>query len=119
VGRGCNQPITARDPTAHAEVLALREAARELANYRLAGCTLIVTVEPCLMCAGALVHARIDRLVYGAPEPKAGAILSAVTALDHPRLNHRFPVVGGVLEGECRELVQQFFRDRRALSPEP
>jgi tRNA(adenine34) deaminase len=113
VGRGHNQPITAQDPTAHAEIVAVRDAARRLGNYRLEGCTLIVTVEPCLMCIGALVHARIDLLVYGAPEPKAGAVLSAMTALDHPRLNHRFPVIGGVLEDDCRRVLQEFFRGRR------
>jgi tRNA(adenine34) deaminase len=113
VGRGFNQPITSHDPTAHAEIQALRDAARRLDNYRLAGCTLYVTVEPCLMCVGALVHARIAQLVYGAPEPKAGAVLSAVRALEHPRLNHRFAVAAGVLEEECRAIVQAFFRDRR------
>lgn len=114
VGRGCNQPIGANDPTAHAEIVALRDAAHRLGNYRLADCSLVVTVEPCLMCIGALVHARIALLVYGAPEPKAGAVLSAQHALGHPRLNHRFPVVGGVLEGECRAAMQAFFKRRRA-----
>jgi tRNA(adenine34) deaminase len=113
IGRGWNQPITAADPTAHAEIVALRDAARRLGNYRLGGCTLVVTVEPCLMCVGALVHARIERLVYGAAEPKAGAVLSAWHALDHPRLNHRFPIIGGVLDGECRQVVQDFFVRRR------
>jgi tRNA(adenine34) deaminase len=114
VGRGHNRSIDARDPTAHAEIMAIRDAAARLRNYRLNGCTLVVTVEPCLMCVGALVHARIGLLVYGTPEPKAGAIVSAMQALEHPRLNHRFPVVGGVLEDECRTLLQDFFRDRRA-----
>jgi tRNA(adenine34) deaminase len=118
VGRGFNQPISRHDPTAHAEIVALRDAARRLGNYRLIEATLFVTVEPCLMCVGALVHARIARLVFGAPEPKAGAIVSAMRALDHPRLNHRFEVVEGVLADECREIVQAFFRERRGRSGE-
>ncbi|MGE3841964.1 MAG: tRNA adenosine(34) deaminase TadA [Vicinamibacterales bacterium] len=118
IGRGWNRPIRSCDPTAHAEIVALREAADASGNYRLAGCTVVVTVEPCLMCVGALVHARVGRLVYGAPEPKAGAVLSAVCALDHPRLNHRFPIIGGVLEVECRALVQAFFERRRGKAGE-
>lgn len=118
VGRGFNQPITAHDPTAHAEILAVRAAAARLGNYRLVGCTVFVTVEPCLMCLGALVHARVSQLVYGAPEPKAGAVLSAMRALDHPRLNHRIAVAGGVLERECRETMQAFFRERRRRARE-
>jgi tRNA(adenine34) deaminase len=114
IGEGCNQPIRAADPTAHAEIVALRDAARRLGNYRLVGATVYVTVEPCLMCVGAMVHARVARLVYGAREPKAGAIVSAMRALDHPTLNHRFDVTGGVLEEECRAEVQEFFRARRA-----
>ena len=113
VGRGHNQPIAATDPTAHAEVLALREAAHALGNYRLAGCTLYVTVEPCLMCVGALVHARVDAVVFGAPEPKTGALVSAIQAMDLPWLNHRFLVTLGVLETECAELMRRFFRERR------
>ncbi|HEX5474118.1 MAG TPA: tRNA adenosine(34) deaminase TadA [Vicinamibacterales bacterium] len=113
VARGCNQPIAARDPTAHAEIVALREAARRIGNYRLNGSTLYVTIEPCQMCVGAMVHARIARLVYGAPEPKAGAIESAMRAHEHPALNHRFEVTGGVLEEECRQVVQAFFAARR------
>jgi tRNA(adenine34) deaminase len=113
VGEGFNQPIGASDPTAHAEIVALRDAARRIGNYRLVGAVLYVTVEPCLMCVGAMVHARIARLVYGALEPKAGAIVSAMRALDHPTLNHRFEVTGGVLETECRDLLQEFFRTRR------
>jgi tRNA(adenine34) deaminase len=119
IGRGCNQPIASLDPTAHAEIVALRDAARRRRNYRLVDCTLVVTVEPCLMCVGALVHARIGLLVYGAPEPKAGAILSAQCALDHPRLNHRFPVIGGILEADCRGLMQAFFGARRASAGDP
>jgi tRNA(adenine34) deaminase len=98
VARGHNRPISTVDPTAHAEVVALREAARAVESYRLLGSTLYVTVEPCLMCVGALVHARVDRLVYGAPEPRTGALVSAVQGLDLPGLNHRFDVIGGVLE---------------------
>jgi tRNA(adenine34) deaminase len=116
VGRGGNQPIGAQDPTAHAEIVAIRDAARRAGNYRLVGCTLVVSVEPCLMCIGALVHARIGLLVYGAPEPKAGAVLSVARALSHPGLNHRFPIVAGVLEDDCRGLLQDFFRSRRESS---
>jgi tRNA(adenine34) deaminase len=118
VGRGFNQPISGNDPTAHAEIVALRDAARRVGNYRLTGATMVVTVEPCLMCVGALVHARVARLVFGAPEPKAGAIVSAMRALEHPRLNHRFEVVEGVLAGECRQVVRAFFRERRGRSGE-
>ena len=113
VGRGFNQPISSGDPTAHAEIVAIRQAAREVGNYRLTGATLVVTIEPCLMCVGALVHARIGTLVYGAPEPRTGAIASTVLGGELPGHNHRFAIVGGVLEDECRELVQTFFRDRR------
>lgn len=113
VGDGFNQPIAACDPTAHAEIVAIRAAAAGLGNYRLTDAILYVTIEPCLMCVGAMIHARIARLVYGAPEPKAGAIESALRALDHPSLNHRFDVTGGVLETECRDLLQGFFKSRR------
>jgi tRNA(adenine34) deaminase len=113
VAEGLNEPIGTNDPTAHAEIVALRGAALALGNYRLTGVTLYVTIEPCLMCAGAMVHARIARLVYGAPEPKAGAIESAMRALEHPTLNHRFEVVGGVLADEAREVMQSFFQQRR------
>ena len=113
VGRGYNRPIGAVDPTAHAEVIALREAARTLGNYRVTGVDLYVTLEPCLMCVGALVHARVGRVVFGAREPKTGALVSAVQALEIPTLNHRFEIVEGVLEAECRDLVQVFFRERR------
>jgi tRNA(adenine34) deaminase len=114
VGRGFNQPIVARDPTAHAEIVALREAARRIGNYRLTGASVCVTIEPCLMCIGALVHARIGTLVYGADEPKSGAVVSTVRGGELPGLNHRFDVVAGVREAECRELMQAFFRQRRA-----
>jgi tRNA(adenine34) deaminase len=113
VGRGRNGPIGAHDPTAHAEIVALRDAAARLGNYRLTGATMYVTVEPCLMCVGALVHARIGTLVFGAPEPKAGAIESTQRAHEHPALNHQFLVVSGVLAAECRDVVQRFFRHRR------
>ena len=116
VGRGRNQPITAGDPTAHAEVVALREAAKTLGNYRLTGVRLYVTVEPCLMCVGALVHARVGTLIFGTREPKAGAVVSSQRALEHPALNHRVEVVEGVLADESRELLQRFFQARRAAS---
>jgi len=113
IGRGFNQPISSGDPTAHAEILAIRDAARRAANYRLTGATLCVTIEPCLMCVGALVHARIGTLVYGAPEPRTGAVASTVRGGELPGHNHRFEVVSGIREAECRELMQLFFRNRR------
>jgi tRNA(adenine34) deaminase len=113
VGRGFNQPIRAGDPTAHAEMIALRDAAARVGNYRLTGATLCVTIEPCLMCVGALAHARIGTVVYGAPEPKSGAVASVVRGGELPGLNHRFEAVSGVREAECRELLQEFFRERR------
>jgi tRNA(adenine34) deaminase len=113
VGAGYNQPIGAVDPSAHAEILALRAAARATGNYRLTGATLCVTVEPCAMCVGAIVHARIGTLVFGAPEPKTGAVCSTQPLLDHPSWNHRVEVVSGVLESECRDLVRGFFQERR------
>jgi tRNA(Arg) A34 adenosine deaminase TadA len=116
VGRGFNQPIITSDPTAHAEVVAMRDAARRLGSYRLTGATLCVTIEPCLMCVGALVHARIETLVYGAAEPKSGAVASIVRAGELPGLNHRFEVVPGVREEACRALIQQFFKSRRSLA---
>ena len=114
VGTGFNQPIASADPTAHAEIVALRDAARQVGNYRLTGATLYVTVESCLMCVGAMVHARIGTVVYGAREPKAGALESTQRAHEHAALNHRMAVEGGVLEDECRQEVQGFFRDRRS-----
>jgi tRNA(adenine34) deaminase len=113
VGRGYNHPISSGDPTAHAEIVAIREAARTTGNYRLTGATLYVTIEPCLMCVGALVHARIATLVYGAAEPRTGAVVSTARAGDLPGHNHRFEIVGGVCDEECRALMQEFFRDRR------
>jgi tRNA(adenine34) deaminase len=114
VARGFNCPISAVDPTAHAEIVTLREGARALGNYRLVESTLYVTVEPCLMCVGALVHARVARVVFGATEPKTGALGSTVDALSNPFLNHRFDVARGVCEYESRALLQRFFHHRRA-----
>jgi tRNA(adenine34) deaminase len=115
VARAFNQPISSCDPTAHAEVLVLREAARVVGNYRLTGADVYVTLEPCLMCVGALVHARVRTLIYGAAEPKTGALVSAARALETPGLNHRFDVAGGVRDEAARELIQQFFREKRRL----
>src|SRR4051812_2161964 len=113
IGRGFNQPISSGDPTAHAEIVAIREGARRAGNYRLTGATLVVTIEPCLMCVGAVVHARIGTVAYGAAEPRTGALESTVRGGDLPGHNHRFEIVGGVREAECRELIQEFFRKRR------
>ena len=113
IGAGFNQPISAHDPTAHAEIVALRAAATHVGNYRLTGSTLYVTIEPCQMCVGAMIHARVARLVYGTVEPKAGAIESAMRAHEHSALNHRMAATGGVLEAECRDIIQEFFRRRR------
>jgi tRNA(adenine34) deaminase len=114
VGRGFNRNIADSDPTAHAEVVALREAGAAIGNHRLGDCDLFATIEPCAMCAGALVHARIRRLVYGADDPKAGAVRSVLQVINHPSLNHQMEVRGGVLAGKCGELLQEFFRKRRA-----
>lgn len=113
IGRGWNHPISAKDPTAHAEIIAMREAAQALDNYRLLDTTLYVTLEPCAMCAGAMVHARIRRLVFGAPDPRAGAAGSVFDIVHSPALNHRLDVAGGVLAGECGELLKRFFELRR------
>ena len=113
IGEGFNEPIGTSDPTAHAEIVALRDAGKRTGNYRLTGATVYVTIEPCQMCVGAMIHARIARVVYGTKEPKAGAIESAMRAHEHPTLNHRMETTGGVLEAECRELIQEFFRVRR------
>jgi tRNA(adenine34) deaminase len=113
VGRGGNRNLTDCDPTAHAEMIALREAGAALGNHRLEGCELFVTIEPCAMCAGALVHARLKRLVYGADDPKAGAVRSVIQVLNHPSVNHRMEVRAGVLAGRCGEILQAFFRLRR------
>ena len=113
VATGFNSPIGSTDPTAHAEVVAIRAAARALDNYRLTGCVLYVTVEPCLMCVGAMLHARIAHVVFGTPEPRAGALVSSCRAHETPGLNHRLQVTGGVLEEECRRLIQSFFEAKR------
>jgi tRNA(adenine34) deaminase len=113
VGRGWNRNIADHDPTAHAEIAALREAGASLGNHRLVDCDLFVTIEPCAMCAGAMVHARIKRLVYGADDPKAGAVQSVMRVLSQPQLNHQVEVRGGVLAGRCAEVLQEFFRNRR------
>jgi tRNA(adenine34) deaminase len=113
VGRAGNRTITDRDPTAHAEIVALREAAKTIGNYRLLGATLYVTIEPCAMCAGAMVQARIGRLVYGADDPKGGAVRSCFSILDHPQINHRVEVTSGVLAEDAAALLQNFFAARR------
>ena len=113
IGRGHNQPIASHDPTAHAEIVALRQAAAFVHNYRLPGCTMYVTIEPCIMCLGALLQARIRRLVFGAQDPKGGACVSLYRLSEDERLNHRLEVVPGVAEAECRSLLQEFFRRRR------
>lgn len=117
VGEGWNRPIGSHDPTAHAEVVALRAAAAHLGNYRLVDTTLYVTLEPCVMCVGAIVHARVGRLVYGAPDPKTGAIESAFRLLDDDLHNHRVAVTGGVLADACGTLLRDFFRARRVRMP--
>ncbi|MBK8103683.1 MAG: tRNA adenosine(34) deaminase TadA [Cellvibrionales bacterium] len=113
IGEGFNCPITTNDPTAHAEVMALRDAAKRISNYRLPNTTLYVTVEPCAMCAGALVHARVARVVYGTPEPKAGVADSHLSLFSAPHFNHRVCCEGGVLQEDCANLMQDFFRSRR------
>ena len=113
IGRGQNRVLRDSDPTAHAEIVALREAGRTLANYRLEDCTLYATLEPCAMCAGAILHARVSRLVYAAPDPKAGACGSVLSVLNHPQLNHKLEVTSGLLAEECGALLTNFFRARR------
>ncbi len=113
IARAANRNVTAHDPSGHAEILVLREAGQVLGNHRLTGCSLFVTIEPCAMCAGALVHARVQRLVYGASDPKAGAVQSVMQVLNHPALNHRMDVTAGVLAEECSAILQSFFRERR------
>ena len=115
VARAFNQPISSCDPTAHAEVLVVRQAARVVGNYRLTAADVYVTLEPCLMCVGALVHARVRSLIYGAAEPKTGALVSTARTLETRGLNHRFDVAGGVRDEAARELIQQFFREKRRL----
>lgn len=113
VGRGWNRNLTDSDPSAHAEIIALREAGAHIGNHRLGECELFVTIEPCAMCAGAMVHARIQRLVYGSDDPKAGAVRSVMQVLNHPKLNHKIEVRGGVLAGRSAEVLQTFFKSRR------
>jgi tRNA(adenine34) deaminase len=113
VGRGQNRVVRDSDPTAHAEIVALRAAGQALGNYRLSGCELYVTLEPCAMCAGAMIHARLGRLVYAAADPKAGAAGSVLQVVNHPQLNHQMAVSSGELAGECGELLREFFRQRR------
>lgn len=113
VGRGHNRNLLDNDPTAHAEIVALREAGLRLGNHRLPGCWMVATIEPCSMCAGAMVHARIARLVYGAADPKAGAAGSLLQVVNHPGLNHRIEITSGVLAGRCTEILQEFFRRKR------
>ena len=112
-GRGWNRNIVDHNPSAHAEIIALQQAGANLGSHRLGDCELFVTIEPCAMCAGALVHARLKRLIYGAVDPKAGAVHSVMEVVNHPKLNHRMEIRGGVLAGRCAELVQEFFRSRR------
>ena len=114
IGRGYNQPITSLDPSAHAEMVALRDAAKNIGNYRLSGATLYVTVEPCTMCSGLLIHSRIQRLVYGTTEPKSGAVESAMALLDQPFFNHAIERTSGVLAVECSAIMSEFFAMRRA-----
>jgi tRNA(adenine34) deaminase len=113
IGEGFNQPITTADPTAHAEIIAIRQAARALRNYRLTGTTIYCTLEPCIMCAGAMIHARIERIVFGVFDPRAGAGGSVYDVLTDPRLNHRLDVCSGIRETECATLLRQFFERRR------
>ena len=114
VGEGFNQRETLNDPTAHAEILAITQAAQQLGSWRLTDCTLYVTLEPCPMCAGAIVQARIPRVVYGTTDPKGGACHTLYSITDDPRLNHRCTVLGGVLQEECRQILQEFFAVQRA-----
>lgn len=113
IGKGFNQPISSNDPSAHAEMVALRQAALAQGNYRLPGTTLYVTLEPCTMCAGLLIHSRVSRLVFGASEPRAGAVVSRAQVLDQNWMNHRIEVEGGVLAEECGEVLRAFFKGRR------
>jgi len=113
IARGHNRPLGLSDPSAHAEILALRRAAKRLGNYRLKGCDLYVTIEPCAMCAGAIIQARLRRVVYGTADPKAGACGSALAVLNHPKVNHRVELVSGVLAVECAGILREFFRKRR------
>jgi tRNA(adenine34) deaminase len=113
IARAHNRPVGLNDPSAHAEILALRRAGRKLKNYRLSGCSLYVTIESCAMCAGAIVHARLRRVVFGARDPKAGAAGSVLAVLNHPKLNHQAEVSSGILEDDCASILREFFRARR------
>jgi tRNA(adenine34) deaminase len=113
IGRGHNRNLLDHDPTSHAEIAALRQAAAHAGNHRLAGAVLFATIEPCAMCAGAMIHARVARLVYGASDPKAGAAGSVLEVINHPKLNHRMEVTAGVLAEECSKILREFFRDKR------
>ncbi len=119
VASGFNQPIGRHDPTAHAEIVALRKAAEVLGNYRLPGCELYVTLEPCVMCSGAMMHARLSRIVYGAPDPKTGAGGSVVNLFEQPQLNHQTSIVGGVMAEECGGMLREFFAERRSAAKKP
>src|SRR3954469_2055353 len=119
IGRGCNRNLTDKDPSAHAEIVALRNAGAALGNHRLLECELYVTIEPCAMCAGALIQARLSRLIYGAADPKAGAVKSVLQVLNHPALNHQMEVVPGVLAEDCAQFLQDFFRSRRVKAETP
>ena len=115
IATGQNRSLRDHDPSAHAEIVALRAAGAKLGNYRLEGCELYVIIEPCAMCAGAMVHARLKRLVYGAVDPKAGAVHSVMNVLNHPRLNHQMEITGGVLGDRCSQILRKFFRTKRAI----
>jgi tRNA(adenine34) deaminase len=116
IGQGHNRNLLDNDPTAHAEMVALRQAAAQFGNHRLVGCEMVVTIEPCAMCAGAMIHARLARLVYGASDPKAGAAGSVLQVLNHPRLNHKLQITPGILNDKCSEILKKFFRARRSAS---
>jgi len=118
IARAHNRPVGLSDPSAHAEVLALRRAAKKLANYRLKGCDLYVTIEPCAMCAGAIVQARLRRVLYGTPDSKMVACGSALAVLNHPKMNHQVEVVSGILAGDCAEILREFFRKKRRKTRE-
>jgi tRNA(adenine34) deaminase len=115
IARGQNRNLRDHDPSAHAEIVAMRQAAQVLRNHRLERCELFVVIEPCAMCAGAMVHARLKRLIYGAKDPKAGAVESVIPVLNHPRLNHQMEITGGVLEEQCSEILRSFFRAKRVM----
>jgi tRNA(adenine34) deaminase len=119
VASGYNQPIGRHDPTAHAEIVALRNAAEALGNYRLPGCELYVTLEPCVMCSGAMMHARLSRIVFGAPDPKTGAGGSVVNLFEHGQLNHQTSIEGGVMADECGTMLREFFAERRNAAKKP